>query len=82
VAGGVDPRHYGLKYVKLPGNPWPQNETADASRPPVLAISAMNIQGTSWYPVGQDIYQRFRNAPPMAILGGSIYLFDGTNIVR
>ena len=79
---GVDPRHYGLRYVRLPGNPWPGNESPDHTRPAVLAISAMNIQGTNWYPVGQNLYGQFRRLPPLTILGGSIYLFNGSGLVQ
>jgi hypothetical protein len=73
--GTADPAHYGIRYANLPGGyalgPPPRPPT----RPGVVAISATNLQGVRT-PAGiVDLYAGFRRRQPLAVLGGSIYLF-------
>ena len=73
--GTADPAHYGIRYSNLPGGyalgPPPQWPI----EPSVVAISATNLQGGR-FPDGGDPYAPFRSRPPLAVLGGSIYLFS------
>jgi hypothetical protein len=74
--GFADPRYYGLHYVRLAGNSGGGTEQPDPARKRIIAISVMNLQGTGWYPVQQNLYAGLRRVKPLAVLGGSIYLFD------
>lgn len=70
--GTADPQAYGVTYHNLPGGfpfgpkpSWPNG-------PCVMAISATNLQGIY---DRSDPYAEYRNRRPIAVLGGSIYLF-------
>ncbi len=76
--GTADPAHYGIRYTNLPGGyEWgpPQEEP---SAPGVVAISATHLQGVFATPEvdTRSYYAPYRNKKPIAVLGGSIYLFD------
>lgn len=61
------PKYYGIKFVDLPpGRPDPR---VTGTR--VLAISATHLQG-----VYSEDFTAYRAYEPMAVLGGTIYLFD------
>ncbi|MGZ3719278.1 MAG: glycosyltransferase family 39 protein [Bdellovibrionota bacterium] len=72
-AGRVRPELYGIGYELFPGG---------TPSLPVVAISAnllwgrgYFVNGTSFWPKDPDTYAVFRNREPLAVLGGSIYLY-------
>lgn len=63
----AQPKYYGIRFVDLPpGAPDPR-----LLRDHVLAISATYLQG-----VYSEDYTAYRQYEPIAVLGGTIYLFD------
>src|SRR5262249_52866063 len=72
--GTADPAHYGIRYTNLPGGNALGPEPRPPSRPGVVAISATILQGLR-VPGGADPYAPFRVRQPIAVLGGSIYLY-------
>ena len=78
--GTCPPRYYGVRYRPLPtwGNLEPP--PADPGPPPgrqVVAVSAGNLQGT--YLPDPDTYAWLRSRKPVAVLGGSVWVFDLTD---
>jgi hypothetical protein len=84
--GYADPAFYGIRYIPLPGgyhyDPPPQ--FPDPFSPCVLAISATNLQGIMLDTQLRKFYAQWRKRKPMAVLGGSIYLYryDPTEMVN
>ncbi|MGB7161485.1 MAG: hypothetical protein WBD40_25725, partial [Tepidisphaeraceae bacterium] len=78
--GTADPAHYGVggvgaidvRETKLDQREerWPAEAGA------VLAVSASYLQGVAGEPQTRPFYRTFRDRAPLAVLGGSIYLFD------
>ncbi|HEV2295262.1 MAG TPA: hypothetical protein VGR35_15525 [Tepidisphaeraceae bacterium] len=74
--GPVDPALYGISAVDLRkqgldlGTSWPDMPGA------VLAVSATHLQGFAIEPEARSLYAQLRKREPLAILGGSIYLFE------
>jgi 4-amino-4-deoxy-L-arabinose transferase-like glycosyltransferase len=75
--GMVDPSYYGIRYTGLRGTFVLDGEpkVEEPVEPGVIAISANHLQGTFLSP-NFDLYARYRKMKPIAVLGGSIYLFD------
>jgi hypothetical protein len=73
-----DPRYYGIHYIELDGAQVEQeDEQSPAPLPPVFAISAVALQRPYMTPHQQaTVYNLFENEKPIAILHGTIYLFD------
>ena len=73
--GEADPAYYGIRYTNLPGG----SEHGPAPELPreagVLAVSATHLQGIYFDPSLRRIYAPLRRKRPLAVLGGSIYLF-------
>jgi len=65
--GTVDPEYYGIKADPLYLN---QPNVADIERTHVLAISATYLQGVYGGP-----FASFKDRTPLAVLGGTIYLY-------
>jgi hypothetical protein len=42
----------------------------------VYAISAVALQGPFLLPVAIEVYSKFREEKPIAVLNGAIYLYD------
>ena len=76
--GTVDPLYYGIHYINLPGSDAPPDQFGPNGLPPVFAISATAFGGQHLRPEQRAVYDRFRSAQPLAILGGSIWLYDGS----
>jgi len=74
--GTCDPSAYGIRFINMPGGyvygPPPRWPTA----PGVAAISASKLQRLFSADPAHDFATHFLNQPPIAILNGSIYLFD------
>ncbi|MCC6422931.1 MAG: hypothetical protein IT447_05585 [Phycisphaerales bacterium] len=73
--GIADPAYYGIDYINMPqGYPWgPPIEVP--KKPGVIAVSATSLQGIympeDWF----KYYTELRQAEPLDVLHGSIYLF-------
>jgi hypothetical protein len=79
--GVIDPHYYRLKYVELPGSSEAvPGEQPDPGLHPIFAISAVALQGTYLSPQHAAFFEQLRTHRPIAVLGGSIYLFDGVQI--
>jgi hypothetical protein len=74
--GSADPKHYKISYIRARGGTSPPGQTTPSNLPGVLAISAVNIQGEYLSPDLRAQYSQLANKEPIAILGGSLYLFD------
>jgi hypothetical protein len=78
--GMADPNYYGLKYTPLPGSTRSNTEAPPPALTPlsdrgVIAISATHLQGTYLQDVLRKFYAPLRERQPIAVLGGSIYLY-------
>jgi hypothetical protein len=73
----IDPAHYGIRALPLPGGPSSAGTPHWPPRPGVVAVSATNLQGAyrMFWPRGEDLYAPFRAQKPIDVLGGSIYLY-------
>jgi hypothetical protein len=75
--GAADPAYYGIHFVRMKGAySVYAGEDPIPGIPRVFAISACSLQGTYVNQEDRAIYERFRGKKPIAILGGSIYIFD------
>jgi AraC-like DNA-binding protein len=74
--GGADPRYYGIRYVNVFNSSAPIGQPFDPSLPTVYAISVTRLQGTYDTTSEHAPLLQFENRQPIAILGGSIYLFN------
>jgi hypothetical protein len=78
--GTADPVYYGIRYKPLPYTLALRDHDLDLSmprEPGVIAISATSLQGDYLPPAGQFIYGLLReNQQPIAVLNGSIYLYE------
>jgi dolichyl-phosphate-mannose--protein O-mannosyl transferase len=70
--GSAMPEGYGIRYVALPSYFPLQHPVAGRKNPRYLAISATLLAGT----VHSDPYAELRSQRPVAVVGGSIYVFD------
>jgi 4-amino-4-deoxy-L-arabinose transferase-like glycosyltransferase len=73
--GTADPRYYGIHYVPIEGGYAPPDQRPGQSNlPPVLAMSV-----TAWqnpFLPEKGLLQSLQKRKPLAVLGGSMYLFD------
>lgn len=76
--GTADPTGYGIRYVNAYGAYafGPQRGPMDA--PGVLAISATSLQGIRSLPELEPMLDELKRSEPLAVLGGSIYLYRVT----
>jgi hypothetical protein len=72
--GLADPRYYQIHYINLSGSLAPEDETVPSKGRAVWAISACTLQAIPGPGVASYYYLRDRQ--PIAVLGGSVYLFD------
>jgi hypothetical protein len=81
--GLPDPRYYGLHYFEMDGSLVSiPDQTTPSGLPPVYAISAVAMQGPYMTQEQLQFYQRFQREKPLAILHGTIYLFDSSPVPR
>jgi 4-amino-4-deoxy-L-arabinose transferase-like glycosyltransferase len=73
--GTADPRYYRIHYVPIAGGYAPPDmQPGDSNLPPVLAMSV-----TAWqnpFLPEKDLLKSLQTRKPLAVLGGSMYLFD------
>jgi hypothetical protein len=80
--GTARPRYYGIRYLVFDPALTPQLRSGAApaaempDEPGVLAVSATMLQGVYMHPPHRAKYDFVRRREPMAVLGGSIYLYD------
>ena len=74
--GMADPAYYGIDYINLPGGYRYGPPVKFPTGPGIIAISATHLQGIHLDLALRDYYAPLRHARPIAVLGGSIYLFD------
>jgi len=75
--GLADPRTFGIAYVNLPGSFAPADLPRVPSHiQPAVAISATVLQGVANTNIDDSYYDPFRQMQPIAVLGGSIYIFN------
>lgn len=70
--GSAMPEGYGIRYVAMPSYFPLQHPAEGAGKPRYLAVSATLLAGT----VRSDPYAALRAARPVAVVGGSLYVFD------
>jgi hypothetical protein len=73
--GTADPHHYGIRYIDLSQTP-PASQTAPSRAPPVYAVSAALLQIPYPNKSTRDFYAALLAQRPIAVLGGSVYLFN------
>ncbi len=78
--GSADPSTYGVEatHVEAALGGWPYATATEAPRPPCyLAVSATTLQGIYVDdPEAKAFYQHLQERVPIAVLGGSIYVYD------
>jgi len=78
--GTADPAYYGIEYTNLPDGYLYGPPPALPDRPGVIALSATTMQGIYLEGVTRQRYGRFIDHKPLAVLGGSIYLYEGKKL--
>jgi hypothetical protein len=74
--GSTDPAAYGIRYLNQPGGFYLNPEQHYPDRPGVMAISASRLQGVYLDPIVRNYYASIRDhQQPIAVLGGTIYLY-------
>ncbi len=71
--GSALPRGYGIRYVSLPSFLELPGDAARAPGPPYIVVSATLLVGNY---VRGDPYRLLRASKPVAIVGGTLYVFD------
>ncbi len=79
--GATDPAYYGVRYRSFPGGTADQAAIDTASlqqplSPGVLAVSATILQGVYLPKELREIYRPLLEQKPLAVLGGTIYLYE------
>ncbi len=77
----VDPALYGIQFQYVPGADVPRGETVTQwpSEPGVLAVSVTKMHGQNFAnDAARAYYRKLTSGEPIAVLGGSIYLFRYT----
>jgi hypothetical protein len=73
--GTCDPRAYGIRYLNVPGG-YEYGPPPTTNGPGVAAISATKLQRLFVADPAVDFATPFERRKPIAVLGGTIYLFD------
>lgn len=76
--GSADPAHYGISYVKMDLDSMRalQSKSGLGRTRPFFAMSAVNLQGQYLTQEEREIFQPFRRMQPLAVIGGSIYVYQ------
>jgi len=77
--GNTDPGYYGIRYQTVPGTLYATSAANHVCRAPrqIIAVSVMNLQGTFLF-LDHEVFRFLRERKPLAVAGGSIYLYDIT----
>jgi hypothetical protein len=70
--GSAMPEGYGIRYMAMPSYFPLEHPAAGIAKPRYLAVSATLLAGT----VHSDPYAALRGKQPVAVVGGSLYVFD------
>jgi hypothetical protein len=73
--GTADPHYYGIRFTQL-SETQPLAQSPSGAAPPVYAVSAALLQIPYPNKSTRDFYSALLAQRPIAVLGGSIYLFD------
>ena len=77
--GSADPAYYGINYDNITGGYGYSTQTIEhMDKPGIFAISATELQGIYATPQMREGLAHLRKRTPLAILGGSIYLYEWT----
>jgi hypothetical protein len=83
--GSADPAFYRIYSTRMPGG-WLLDDTVSEVPQPAedcyIAISATNLQGIYYPPSFRPTYQQLLKCDPIAVLGGSIYIYQSPLIPR
>ena len=74
--GRCDPAIYGIRYVNLPGGYEYGPPPALPGLPGVIAVSSSHLRLLEAYDKPPAWFDLIKNRKPMAVLNGTIYLFD------
>jgi 4-amino-4-deoxy-L-arabinose transferase-like glycosyltransferase len=75
--GTVDPSHYGIPCLNLPGSPNRPSPLVPPTVDGTVLVSAGLLAGIAYGPDDLNPFQPFANARPVASIGGSILVFKG-----
>jgi len=73
--GTCDPRAYGIRFINVPGG-YVYGPSPRPIGPGIAAISATKLQRLFVADPAHDFAASFEHAKPIALLGGTIYLFS------
>ena len=77
----VDAKFYGLDYHEIDIVPTGPNKdnwsivSDEPLKPGVIAVSATQLQGLYIKPWEEGFYERLRNSQPIAVIGGTVYIY-------
>jgi hypothetical protein len=74
--GSADPRYYGIHYVNLPQSSAPPDQNMAGPGRPVYAISATALTNPLPRQFHSALFESMQHQQPIAVLNGSIYIFD------
>jgi uncharacterized membrane protein len=74
--GFADPGYYKIRYTEFGRGSVVMARRQNPKFPAVFAISAVALQGAYLEPQRSEMLEPFRHMQPIAVLGGSLYLFD------
>jgi hypothetical protein len=83
--GSADPAFYHIAAVRMPGGYLLDDSVSEVPAPTedcYIAISATNLQGLYYRPDFRPTYQQLLRCDPIAVLGGSIYIYQSPLIPR
>jgi hypothetical protein len=74
--GTADPRYYGIHYVNLHSSMAPPDQSAPEALRQIVAVSASMLQNPLVPQPQRAFFRSLQSRQPIAILGGSIYLYS------
>ncbi len=74
--GSADPRYYGIHFINLPQSTAPADQTTPSPGRPVYALSAVVLTNPFVRESMKPLFDSLLQQQPIAILNGSIYIYD------